>query len=179
MAKPKPSNSGKSGWTTVELGSIDSSGVHHPVQVLVLDSNEVQGFLGGDLVVSRHGGHRFPDVEHFVPGHHVAVSQRPRAEMDVGEVPAGDDSPDAGQTLGFRGVDADDAGVAAGAGQHLAHQHFGQVDIAGVSSVARDFVRRVNPDVVFAQHFELWHLLYSAFRPIASAAAMAASTTLE
>ena len=64
------------------------------------------------------------------------------------------------------------------AGQHLAHQHLGQVDVAGVGGVARHLVQRVDADMVLAENIELCHINYSASF-VLSTAAITASMTLE
>ena len=142
--------------------------VDNGIKVFVFDLDERKRFHGSYLVIGGNGGHRLADEEHLVAGHDPAVAQCAGAEVDVGEVAAGDDATNAGQGLGLRSVDADDTGVAAGAGQHLAHQHFGQVDIAGVGGVAGHLVKGVYADVAFAENIELCHLstpLPSRFQP--------------
>jgi len=126
--------------------------VNDDIQVFVFDPYQRQRLHRRDLVIGGNGSHRLADVEHLVPRHDPAVPQRPGAEENVREVLAGNDAPHAGQRLGFRCVYADDAGVAAGAGQHLAHQHLRQIDVAGIGGMAGHLVQRVNANMVLAKY---------------------------
>ena len=100
-------------------------GVDHGGQILVFHIDEGDGFLGGGFVVGGHGGDGLADEVDHRAGHYVAVAESAGTEADVGKVGAGDDGADAGQGGGTAGVNADDAGVAAVAGEKFAGQHTG------------------------------------------------------
>ena len=152
--------------------------VNNSLQVLVFHLDQRERFHRRYFVLRCHRRHRLPDVEHLIPGHNPTVPERPGAEEDVREVAARNDTPHAGQRLGIGGVDTDYTGVTARAGQHLAHQHLRQVDVAGVGGVTGHLVERIDADVVLAENIELCHLCYSVSF-VLSTAAITASMTLE
>ena len=127
-------------------------GINNSIKVFVLDLDQREGFHSRNFVIGGDSGHRLADVEHLVARHDPAVSQRPGAEENIREVLAGNDAPHAGQRLGCRRVYTDNAGMAAGTGQHLAHKHFRQVDVARVGGVAGHLVQSVYANMVLAQN---------------------------
>ena len=104
------------------------AGVEDRGQLLVLDFDQVERFLGAVRVDRGHGRHRLTDEPHLVEGERRLVAED---GTEIGEdagfldVVAGQDGRDARHLLGARRVDADDTRVGGGAAQKLGVEHSG------------------------------------------------------
>ena len=146
--------------------------------ILVFDIDKTNGFEGGDLVIGGHCGHGFTDVKDLFEGHDPPVFQSTGAEPDIWIITTGDDTTHPGQSLCRCGVDAHNLGVAAGAGHDLAHEHAGQVDVAGVGGPAGYLIHRIHTDGIFTDRTKFSHCYSSDFWLVALTATNTDSMTL-
>ena len=119
-------------------------GVEHRMQLLVLNVDEFQGFVGYILGLGGDGGHRLSDEPHPVLGQGWNVPQAASVEnaLNVGSRQHGVDSR---QDSGLGGVDAGDLGVRIGTPQNLAPQGSRKLDVGGVQGLTRYLLRAINP----------------------------------
>ena len=114
--------------------------IHHRRQVFVLDLDEFEGFLRRGFVVRGHRGDGFADEVDHVARHDVPIPQRARAVPDIREIGSRDDAPNAGMGFRLAGVQPDDPGVVAGAGQQFAGQHPRQIHVGRIGGAAGDLI---------------------------------------
>ena len=69
------------------------------------------------FAVGRNRRHGLADVKQFIPGHNARVPRRSRAEVNAGEVHAGNDTMDPGQCQRLGRVDTHNAGMVPGGGK--------------------------------------------------------------
>ena len=110
-------------------------------QNFVLDLDELHRRLGDRPRVGGHGRHRLAEVPDFVLGQDVLVDHI-KAEPIV-EIMAGEDRPDARQTLGARHVDAPNLGARVRTLLDLGVKHPRQRHVADVERRAGQLVRHV------------------------------------
>ena len=105
-------------------------------QLFILDANQVQR-ISGDLFRYRgDGSHLFAAIAHHAFGQYgtLFVMRPPQLR---GRVVTGEHRAHARQRQGRAGVDRDNARVRIRAAKHLAMQHAGAVDVAGVHRAAQ------------------------------------------
>ncbi len=114
--------------------------VEHDRQRLVLDLDQVARVLGDVAVLGDHGRDRLAVVAHLLDGDHVlddrAGAEGGKRRRMLGDVGARDDADHAGQRLGLRRVDGDDARVRVRAAHDRRMRHVLELDVVEVAALA-------------------------------------------
>ena len=113
----------------------------HRRQLLVVDVNQRQRFLGNCNVHRRHRRHRLADVAHLIDGdHRPAVIDR----VQIGDIRRRQHRDDTGQRLGLRGVNRAEPRMGKSASQDFSIKHSRNGDITDKFRRACDFLDTVD-----------------------------------
>ena len=155
---------GAGGHGLVEEGSVVAhgfDGIENDGEGLVLNLDQIKGFLGHVGVEGGDGGHGVALVERLLLGeavlgeeagvpHRFAVVDH--HVLHDGYIGGCDDSLHVGKGLGLARIDGNDAGVAVGTAQDFAVQGAGQVDVGAVLGASRYLVDAVVADGAASDH---------------------------
>lgn len=118
-------------------------------QLLVFDFYKLQGFERRVFVYCRDCGNLFPYEADLVGWQERLVLRIAEdAPLLACAVSRCHDRAYAGQPLGLRRIDADDAGVGMRGAEYFAYEHAGQREVRGKEGLARRFCRSIDPSAL-------------------------------